>query len=84
MSGSIAMNNSLQSIDLLTQTFNSNPPINANLSIKLDHNNYLIWKEQIDSLINVYILEALIDGSMNASPRFLDLGNTISNLRFTN
>lgn len=79
-----AMNNSSQSLYFLTLTFNLNPPINASLSIKLDHNNYSIWKEQMESLIIAFDLEGFIDGLMNAPLKFLDLGKIISNPRFTN
>lgn len=53
--------------------------MNASLSIKLDHNNYLIWSEQIENLIIAYSLEGFIDGSIVAHAQFLDLGRSILN-----
>lgn len=82
--GSITTNFASQTVEFLAKSFHSNPSTNASLSIKLDQNNYLIWKEKIKILIIVYSLEGFIDGFMNAPPRFLDMGKIASNHRLTN
>lgn len=72
------------SFDLLIQNFASTSHVNASLSIKLDHNNYLIWSEQMENLIIAYSLEGFIDGSIVAHAQFLDLGRSILNPCFSN
>ena len=41
------------------------------VSVKLDHNNYLIWKFQITSILDAYSFMEYIDGSIASPPKFL-------------
>lgn len=49
---------------LLAHNFSAYPPINANMLIKLDHNNYIIGKEHMEGLMIAYRLEGFIDKSL--------------------
>lgn len=69
---------------LLAQNFASFPLINASLSIRLDHNNFLIWLENMKNLIIVYGFEGFIEVTMIAQPKFLDFSCNIVNSRYTN
>lgn len=54
--------------------FVSVPPANLTFSIKLDSSNFLIWHEQLLSLIVAYRLESYVDGSQFQPSKFLDFG----------
>lgn len=51
--------------------------MNVSISIKLDHRNYPIWREQMENMINAYGLDGFIDGIMISPPLFLDFGRYV-------
>ena len=56
--------------------------LNQSLTMKLDEDNYLIWKNQLLNVIIANGLEDFIDGSRSCPTRFLDSQMQIVNLDF--
>ena len=59
------------------------PSLHQSLTVKLDENNYLIWKNQLLRVIIANGLEDFIDGSHLCPTRFLDSQMQIVNLDFS-
>lgn len=59
------------------------PSLNQSLAMKLDEDNYLIWKNQRLNVIIANELEDFIDGPCPCPTRFLDSQMQIANLDFT-
>ncbi|EXB93775.1 hypothetical protein L484_010914 [Morus notabilis] len=47
------------------------PTVNPQLSIKLDDDNFLLWKNQMLNIIIAHDFDDVIDGSRPCPPRFL-------------
>lgn len=56
----------------IDQTSSSFPSMSHTFSVKLDENNYLIWKNQLLNVIMAHGLDHFIDGTHPCPPRFLD------------
>ncbi|KAL5727460.1 hypothetical protein ACHQM5_000655 [Ranunculus cassubicifolius] len=54
------------------------------ISVKLDHQNYLLWLTQFKPLLKGYGLEGYVDGSNACPPRILNPTDTDINPAYTN
>lgn len=60
---------------------NSSTPININhfVSLKLDRQNFLLWRAQFLPLLRGYELEGYVSGALPCPPKFLSSTNTTIN-----
>lgn len=73
---------SVSCIVVLAQIFSSSTQNSISVSVKLNHNNYFLWRAQMEGWILAYGLEGFIDGSHSQPSRFRDSTNSISIIKF--
>ena len=61
----------------------ANPSNTPQLSIKLDDDNFLLWKNQMLNVIIAHGFEEFIDGSKPCPPRFLNVEEGEINPQYT-
>lgn len=57
--------------------------LNQPITVKLDQNNFVLWKNQLLNIIIGNGLEEYIDGSYPCPPKFIDPQNRVQNPEFT-
>lgn len=68
-------------IDQLAWSLSTSPPMNIFMFVKLNKNNYMIWKDQFLTYITAYDLECIMDFSLHVPSKFIgtSINPTFSN-----